>query len=103
MKSVLGSDNPALNTTHLYQLSRLGDHRLWGHPLSDDDMLASDELYRPVELGWQVMLTRFAIWDLSSGNLSDADHTASSLSILDRLLDLREVSFLFHFPLIYGS
>lgn len=58
-------------------------------------MRADDELYIPVELGWQVMLTRFAIWDLTSGGKSsDADYTESSLSILEHLLDLREVRVL---------
>lgn len=81
----------------LYHLSRLGDHRLWGQPLSGDNMPADDELYRPVELGWQVMVTRFAIWDLKSGRKPHgADSTTSSLSILDHLLELREVRVLFH-------
>lgn len=43
------------------------------------------------------MLTRFSIWDLKSGSKSsDADNTAHSLSILDHLLDLREVRIALH-------
>lgn len=60
--------------------------------MADEDLLADDELYKTVELGWQVMLARFAIWDLKSrGNASNADTTASLFSILHRLLGLREV------------
>jgi hypothetical protein len=78
----------------LYQISRLGGHRLWGEPLSGDHMLADAELYRPVELGWQVLLTRFTIWDLrSEGEPHHKENTKSSL-ILEHLLDLREVRVL---------
>lgn len=52
-------------------------------------MLADDELYRAVELGWQVMFTRFAIWDLGSGGMPC--NNEPFLPILDYLLDLREV------------
>lgn len=63
-------------------------------------MRANDELYRPVELGWQVMFTRFAIWDLRSGvKSSDEDYTSSSLSIVDHLLDLREVRVVLYSPI----
>ncbi|KAH8696630.1 fungal-specific transcription factor domain-containing protein [Talaromyces proteolyticus] len=90
LKLLLSSDNPALSPMRLYQLSRLGGHRLWGEPLSGDHMLADAELYRPVELGWLVLLARFTISDLrSGGKRHNAENTKSS-SILDHLLDLRE-------------
>ncbi|OKL60214.1 hypothetical protein UA08_04832 [Talaromyces atroroseus] len=66
LQLLLSSDNPALSPMRLYQLSRLGG---------------------PVELGWLVMLARFAIWDLSSAHKPES---TESLSILDHLLDLRE-------------
>lgn len=75
----------------LYQLSRLGSHWLWGRPLSGDHMLANAELYRPVELGWQVMLARFAIWKLGSEGKPQNEKDINSSSILGHLLDLREV------------
>jgi hypothetical protein len=57
-------------------------------------MLADAELYIPVELGWQVMFARFAIWDLRSGGRPHHAESAEALSILAHLLELREVTVL---------
>lgn len=62
-------------------------------------MLADAELYRPVELGWQVMLARFDIWDLSVRGKPQNVESAESLSTLTHLLELREVRDLLSLPL----
>lgn len=77
----------------LYQVSRLGGNRIWGEPLSDDHMLADAEIYRPVEMGWLVLLARFSISELGSGEKPHSAENNKPSSILDHLLDLREVSF----------
>lgn len=74
------------------KISRLGNHTLWGDQQPATYRLTDIGLYRPVELGYEILFARFNIWDLRVHGLSQNTEGATSTSVLNHLLNLGEVS-----------
>jgi len=91
LNRIASSSSPLFKWRRLCDIARRSNSRLWKDRYSPDQRLTDMMFCRPMEFGYEIMLTRFHIWDLKlNGKINDEENITAE-TLLDNLLGLKEV------------